>query len=112
MLYRQALPFCSSERGVVFFRDAVISPEEQITLVDKLGKLGGKPADSGLHIHPLTLEGGKYGDEISVISNEFVFDSKFERPKRLRVKGDTLWVCRHVSLMEVIDFLAADTTSY
>ncbi|KAG7528254.1 hypothetical protein FFLO_06286 [Filobasidium floriforme] len=80
-----------SERGVVFFRDAVISPEEQISLVDKLGKLGGKPADSGLHIHPLTLEGGKYGDEISVISNEFVFDSKFERPKRLRVKGDTLW---------------------
>ena len=83
---------CRSERGVVFFRDAVISPEEQIILVDKLGRLGGKPQDSTLHIHPLTLEGGKYGDEISVISNEYVFDSKFERPKRLRVKGDTLWV--------------------
>ena len=77
---------------MVFFRDAVISPEEQIILVDKLGRLGGKPQDSTLHIHPLTLEGGKYGDEISVISNEYVFDSKFERPKRLRVKGDTLWV--------------------
>lgn len=81
-----------SERGVVFFRDAVLSPEEQVILVDKLGKLGGKPSDSTLHIHPLTLEGSAYGDEISVISNEFVFDSKFSRPKRVRVKGDTLWV--------------------
>jgi hypothetical protein len=81
-----------SERGVVFFRDAVLSPEEQVILVDKLGKLGGKPSDSTLHIHPLTLKGSAYGDEISVISNEFVFDSKFSRPKRVRVKGDTLWV--------------------
>lgn len=85
----------SSERGVVFFRDAVISPEEQKTLVDALGRHGGKPESSGLHIHPLSLAGGEFGDEISVISNQFVFDNKFKRNDFTildRVGGKTLWV--------------------
>jgi alpha-ketoglutarate-dependent taurine dioxygenase len=56
----------SSERGVVFFRDSEITPEEQKVLVQKLGEAGGKPADSTLHIHPLTLAGSELGDEISV----------------------------------------------
>lgn len=93
----QALPPSSSERGVVFFRDAVISPEEQKTLVDKLGKAGGKPASSGLHVHPFTVEGSELGDEISVISNDFVFSEKYKRPEdtlRNRPVGHTLWVSR------------------
>lgn len=84
-----------SERGVVFFRDAVISTEEQKTLVDALGRHGGKPDSSTLHIHPLSLAGGKYGDEISVISNQFVFDNKFKRNDFTildRTPGKTLWV--------------------
>ncbi|WWC87432.1 uncharacterized protein L201_002321 [Kwoniella dendrophila CBS 6074] len=75
----KALGKLVSERGVVFFRDAVISPEEQIKLVDSLGKLNGKPSTSGLHVHPLTLGGSEFGDEVSVISNQFVFDNKYKR---------------------------------
>jgi hypothetical protein len=85
-----------SERGVVFFRDAIITPEEQKDLVDALGRLGGKPESSRLHVHPLTLAGSELGDEISVISNHFVFDDKFKRDDfgiLDRVQGKTLWVC-------------------
>ncbi|KAK1926878.1 putative taurine dioxygenase [Papiliotrema laurentii] len=83
-----------SERGVVFFRDSEITPEEQKVLVQKLGEAGGKPADSTLHIHPLTLAGSELGDEISVISNKFVFDDKFKRLDDAhynRVGGKRLW---------------------
>ncbi|WWC69056.1 uncharacterized protein I206_102992 [Kwoniella pini CBS 10737] len=75
----KALGRLVSERGVVFFRDAVISPEEQLKLVDALGKHGGKPSTSGLHVHPLTMGGSEFGDEVSVISNQFVFDNKYKR---------------------------------
>lgn len=84
-----------SERGVVFFRDAKITPDEQRTLVDSLGRLSAKPSTSGLHIHPLTKGGSELGDEISVISNKFVFDDKFKRNDKTildRVVGKTLWV--------------------
>ncbi|OCF32279.1 taurine dioxygenase [Kwoniella heveanensis CBS 569] len=90
----RALGRLVSERGVVFFRDAIISPEEQITLVDKLGKLGGKPSTSGLHVHPLTSSNSEFGDEISMISNQYVFDDKYKRNDRSvlqrRFHGD-LW---------------------
>lgn len=76
----KALGRLVSERGVVFFRNAQISPEEQITLVDSLGKHGGKPASSSLHIHPCTLPNSRFGDEISLISNQVVFDKAFKRP--------------------------------
>lgn len=87
----------SSERGVVFFRDSEITPEEQKTLVHKLGLAGGKPESSTLHIHPLTMGGSELGDEISVISNKFVFDDKFKRNDLTildRPAHKTLWVSR------------------
>ncbi|ORY27901.1 taurine dioxygenase [Naematelia encephala] len=90
----KALGRLVSERGVVFFREAIITPEEQIELVDKLGKAGGKPETSRLHIHPLTVEGSELGDEISVIDNRFVFDDKFKRDDfeiLQRPAGQTLW---------------------
>lgn len=70
-------------------------------LVDQLGKLGGKPSTSGLHTHPLTLGGSELGDEISVISNAFVFDKTFTRTDRSildRGQGKKLWVSRVVLL--------------
>ncbi|KAK4687871.1 hypothetical protein P7C73_g2241, partial [Tremellales sp. Uapishka_1] len=90
----RALGRLVSERGVVFFRDAVLSPEDQKVLVHKLGLHGGKPESSTLHIHPLTLEGSELGDEISVISNDFVFDPKVKRDdhKNLnRIQGNKAW---------------------
>lgn len=35
-----------------------------------LGVHGGKPASSGLHVHPLTLVDNGKDEEISVISNK------------------------------------------
>jgi hypothetical protein len=73
----------------------VITPEEQKDLVNALGRLGGRPESSGLHVHPLTLEGSELGDEISVISNTFVFDPKVPRDDAnlfTRPQGDRLWV--------------------
>ncbi|KIR57510.1 taurine dioxygenase [Cryptococcus bacillisporus CA1873] len=90
----KALGRLVSERGVVFFRDATISAEEQKELVEALGLHGGKPKTSGLHIHPLTLEGSELGDEISVISNQFVFDKKFQNRDDTVLKrplGSSLW---------------------
>ncbi|OWT36195.1 taurine dioxygenase [Cryptococcus neoformans] len=90
----KALGRLVSERGVVFFRDAEISPEEQKELVEALGLHGGKPKTSGLHIHPLTLAGSELGDEISVISNQFVFDKNFQKSDDTVLKrpfGNALW---------------------
>lgn len=42
-----------SRRGVVFFRGQDITADEQKALTDRLGHLAGKPASSGLHIHPI-----------------------------------------------------------
>ena len=44
-----------SERGVAFFRAPQddLSVEEQKYITDKLGKLTGRPAENGLHVHPL-----------------------------------------------------------
>lgn len=45
----------------------------QKELVDRLGKLSGKPATSGLHIHPVSNAAREHGgqdNEISVISSE------------------------------------------
>ncbi|RSH83396.1 uncharacterized protein EHS24_007080 [Apiotrichum porosum] len=66
-----------SERGVVFFRKAGITPEEQKVLVQSLGTATGKPAESGLHTHPLTLPGSQYGDEITHISNQHILSKEF-----------------------------------
>lgn len=72
-----------SRRGVVFFKNQDLSPEEQKFLVNRLGHLTGKPPSSGLHIHPI-LNAERQGNyqivdekgtinndnEISVISSE------------------------------------------
>jgi hypothetical protein len=91
----RALGRLVSERGVVFFREAEITPEEQKTLVSELGRLGGKPETSGLHVHPLTLPNQRDGDEITVISNQFVFGDKFKRRDNgvlERPTGQIMWV--------------------
>ena len=63
-----------SQRGVVFFRKQDnLSDDLQKELVDRLGKLSGKPATSGLHIHPVTNASRELGggdNEISVISSQ------------------------------------------
>ncbi|WFD45258.1 hypothetical protein MPSI1_003940 [Malassezia psittaci] len=42
-----------SRRGVVFFKEQELSPDQQKYITDRLGHLTGKPASSGLHIHPV-----------------------------------------------------------
>lgn len=63
-----------SQRGVVFFRKQDdLDNDSQKELIQRLGQLAGKPATSGLHIHPVTNAGREHGgkdDEISVISSE------------------------------------------
>ena len=67
-------PCTVSQRGVVFFRKQDnLTDELQKELVDRLGKLSGKPATSGLHIHPVSNAAREHGgkdNEISVISSE------------------------------------------
>ncbi|KAK3331516.1 TfdA family taurine dioxygenase [Apodospora peruviana] len=48
-----AITIC--ERGVVFFRAPQddLSVDEQKHITDMLGKLTGRPAENGLHVHPL-----------------------------------------------------------
>ena len=48
-----AITIC--ERGVVFFRTPQddLSVDEQKHITDLLGKLTGRPAENGLHVHPL-----------------------------------------------------------
>jgi alpha-ketoglutarate-dependent taurine dioxygenase len=68
-----------SRRGVVFFRNQNITPEQQKLLANKLGRLTGKPKESGLHIHPITPRGGfakadaedEIDPEISLITSKF-----------------------------------------
>jgi alpha-ketoglutarate-dependent taurine dioxygenase len=64
-----------SQRGVVFFRaQNDLTAELQKELVQKLGILSGKPASSGLHIHPILnseREDYRVSDpEISTIDSE------------------------------------------
>lgn len=42
-----------SRRGVVFFRNQDLTPEEQKEVTDKIARAVGKPASSTLHIHPI-----------------------------------------------------------
>ncbi|KAK3943238.1 taurine catabolism dioxygenase [Diplogelasinospora grovesii] len=62
-----------SQRGVVFFRaQADLTNELQKTLILRLGELTGRPATSGLHIHPILnseRELGGNDPEISTISS-------------------------------------------
>lgn len=62
-----------SQRGVVFFRKQDgLTDGLQKELVDRLGRLTGKPSTSGLHIHPISNSSREHStpdDEISVISS-------------------------------------------
>ncbi|KAL4793148.1 hypothetical protein BDV19DRAFT_380279 [Aspergillus venezuelensis] len=62
-----------SQRGVVFFRKQDgLTDDLQKELVDRLGRLSGKPSTSGLHIHPISNSSREHStpdDEISVISS-------------------------------------------
>ncbi|KAF7588105.1 hypothetical protein BBP40_006169 [Aspergillus hancockii] len=62
-----------SQRGVVFFRKQDdLDNDLQKALVQRLGQLSGKPATSGLHVHPVINSGREHGakdDQISVISS-------------------------------------------
>jgi alpha-ketoglutarate-dependent taurine dioxygenase len=62
-----------SQRGVVFFRaQDNLTDELQKKLVQRLGELVGKPADSTLHIHPVlnnTSEFGVNDAQVSTISS-------------------------------------------
>ncbi|KAL1405897.1 hypothetical protein Q8F55_007577 [Vanrija albida] len=73
-----ALATLVAERGVVFFRRAVISAAEQTALIDALGAYGVRAPGAGLHIHPCTLESGRDGDHISRVSNQFVYNEKLK----------------------------------
>ncbi|ORY40177.1 taurine catabolism dioxygenase [Rhizoclosmatium globosum] len=59
-----------SERNVVFLRNQDVTFEEQKEFVDRLGKLTGKPATSGLHIHPTTDETSEFGFQSLEIDSE------------------------------------------
>jgi hypothetical protein len=74
-------PFCVmfltssivSQRGVVFFRGQKdLDNNLQKELCQKLGLLTGKPAESSMHIHPISNKSFQCNkdDEISVISND------------------------------------------
>lgn len=62
-----------SRRGVVFFRNQKdMTNDNQKKLLQRMGELTGKPAESGLHIHPvLNPQRALGGDdlEISTISS-------------------------------------------
>lgn len=45
-----------SQRGVVFFRNQTIGVEDQKLLVDKLGRLSGKPDASNLYRNAVSTE--------------------------------------------------------
>jgi len=59
-----------SQRNVVFLRNQSINVKDQQILAQKLGVLSGKPAESGLHIHPLSLAANQLGDYVSIISSK------------------------------------------
>jgi alpha-ketoglutarate-dependent taurine dioxygenase len=78
-----------SQRGVVFFRSQDdLTNDLQKDLCQKIGVLAGKPAESSMHIHPISNKAFQCNkdDEISVISNDLatkIFcDRKAEQHKK------------------------------
>lgn len=58
-----------SYRGVVFFKNQDITIEQQKELGLRLGKLTGRPAESSLHVHPISESTPELGADTSVISS-------------------------------------------
>ncbi|THH01348.1 hypothetical protein EW026_g1356 [Hermanssonia centrifuga] len=90
-----------SHRGVVFFKNQDITIQKQKELGLRLGQLTGRPAESGLHKHPVSEETPELGADTSVISSmggiaragypvpsDYAILKMHTLP---RVGGDTLW---------------------
>lgn len=80
-----------SQRGVVIFRKQDnLTADLQKELIQRIGLLGGKPADSGLHIHPILnseREDYKVTDpEISTIDS-VLFKKVYADQARLQATG-------------------------
>ncbi|KAJ8107203.1 hypothetical protein ONZ43_g6809 [Nemania bipapillata] len=62
-----------AERGVVFFRAQTnLTDELQKKLIQRLGEMTGKPAESSLHIHPILNQTNEFGvgdNQISTINS-------------------------------------------
>ncbi|KAI5805456.1 putative alpha-ketoglutarate-dependent taurine dioxygenase [Peziza echinospora] len=87
-----------SQRNVVFFRDqGILSTETLKKVIQRLGELAGKPAESTLHIHPVInagREGAGDDNEISKISSVVTQKLyKFAAPKTTnkRQRASPLW---------------------
>ncbi|KAF1815206.1 taurine catabolism dioxygenase [Eremomyces bilateralis CBS 781.70] len=84
-----------SQRGVVFFRKQDnITNDLQKELVQRLGQLTGKPATSGLHIHPITNASRPTGGddhEISTISSVGFKSLYADRFKKLSQSQKRNW---------------------
>ncbi|KII95711.1 hypothetical protein PLICRDRAFT_97351 [Plicaturopsis crispa FD-325 SS-3] len=61
-----------SQRNVVFFRNQDLDIERQKTLCQQLGALNGKPAESGLHVHPYTTEDSELGDQVLLVASDVI----------------------------------------
>ncbi|KAJ6502074.1 hypothetical protein C8R45DRAFT_608413 [Mycena sanguinolenta] len=59
-----------AHRGVVFFTDQDIDIAQQKQLGARLGELGGKPATSTLHVHPISEQTPELAADVSVISSD------------------------------------------
>ncbi|KAM0792919.1 hypothetical protein ACM66B_002679 [Microbotryomycetes sp. NB124-2] len=57
-----------AERGVVVFKKQELTIKQQTELGDRLGRLSGRPKESGLHIHP-TERSSELPDQISTIDS-------------------------------------------
>ncbi|ORY47735.1 taurine catabolism dioxygenase [Rhizoclosmatium globosum] len=61
-----------SERGVVFLRDQDLTFEEQKDFANRLGKVTGKPATSGLHSHPINKNYAISSELDKTYTNQFI----------------------------------------
>jgi alpha-ketoglutarate-dependent taurine dioxygenase len=83
-----------SQRGVVFFRKQDdLTNDLQKELVQRLGALSGKPATSGLHIHPVMNAGraDDKDDEISVVSSRRAKEIYSERYAKRKQSQRAQW---------------------
>ncbi|EPE06411.1 taurine dioxygenase family protein [Ophiostoma piceae UAMH 11346] len=90
------LAIAISQRGVVFFRaQDNLTDDLQKKLVQQLGQLSGKPAESTLHVHPTinnTNEFGVADEEISIISSKgFKSVSSISKDRDDRRWGAASW---------------------
>lgn len=80
-----------SKRGVVFFRSqSNLTNDGQKELIDRLGKMTGKPVGNSLHVHPVLNSTSEFGvgdpqmSHISTASQKHMFEQqrKLGLPKR------------------------------